>query len=213
MAAARRPKLRGRRAGTAAVEFALVLPFLLLLMLGLYDFARALQAQMILVNLSREGGSLASRSALQYTNQQIMVALASSAPPLDMGLNGMIYITKVAGHQEGSGVRNVVIEQYRWAQGWHQSSFSPVSAVWTCGDSGGTSWVTGGTNDGACANLPSAGTSSPSANVMTAQLADGDVIYAVESYYRFTMLLGAINFGFGLQLPQIGPNLYSLTVL
>lgn len=205
--------MRKLGAGTAAVEFALVLPFLLLLMLGLYDFARALQAQMILVNISREGGSLASRSSLQYTNQQIMVALASSTPPLDMGLNGMIYITKVAGHQESSGVRNVVIEQYRWAQGWHTSSYSPGSAVWTCGDSGGTSWLTSGANDGGCANLPSAGTSSPTAGVMTGQLADGDVIYAVETYYRFTMLQGAINFGFGLQLPQIGPNLYALTVL
>jgi hypothetical protein len=195
------------------VEFALVLPFLLLLMLGVYDFSRALQTQMILTNISREGASLASRSSLTYTNQQIMLSLASSTPPLDMGLNGMIDISKVTGHKEGNVVRNVVIEQYRWAQGWHQSAYSPKSAVWTCGDSGGTSWVTSGANDGGCSNLPSAGTTSPTAKVMTGKLADGEVIYAVESYYRFSMLLGSINFGLGIKLPQIGPNLYDITVL
>ena len=210
------PRPKGRRskcAGTAAVEFALVLPFLLLLVVGIYEFARALQAQMILVNLSREGANLASRSSLQYANQQIMVALASSTPPLDMGQNGMIYVTKITGHQEGGRVRNVVIEQYRWTQGWHQSTYSPNSAVWTCGDSGGTNWLTSGPNEGHCANLPSAGTMSPTANVMMGQLADGDVIYAVEAYYRFSMLLGAMNFGFGVRMPQIGPNLYAMTVL
>ena len=168
---------------------------------------------MILVNISREGASLASRSSLQYTNQQIMVALAASTPPLDMALNGTIYVTKVTGHKEGSVIRNVVIEQYRWAQGWHQSAYSPNSAVWTCGDSGGTTWLTSGANDGSCGNLPSASTASPTANVMAGQLADGDVIYAVEAFYRFAMLLGPMNFGFGIQMPQIGPDLYAMTVL
>jgi hypothetical protein len=206
-------KKRKACAGAAAVEFALVLPFLLLLMLGVYEFARALQAQMILTNVSREGASLASRSSLEYTNQQIMNSLASSTPPLIMGLNGMLYITKVTGHLEGSKIRNVVIEQYRWAQGWHQNNYAPHSGVWMCGDSGGTRWLTSGAGDGSCSNLPTAGTTSPTANVMTGQLADGDVIYAVEAFYRFSMLLGAINFGFGVRMPSIGPDLYAMTVL
>jgi hypothetical protein len=207
-------QLRKACAGAAAVEFALLLPLLLFLVLGLYEFARALQAQMILTNISREGASLASRSSLQYTNQQIMVALASSTPPLDMGPNGMLYITKVAGRREGAVIRNVVLEQYRWAQGWHLSAYAPQSSVWNCGASGGTVWLTGGANDGSCSNLPSPATNaSPTANVMTGQLADGDMIYAVEAFYRFRMLLGEIDFGFGLRIPQIGPDLFAMTVL
>lgn len=68
-------------AGVAAVEFALFLPVLLLLALPMFDFARAIQANMILVNMSREGASLASRASLEYTSQQIIGSLASTSPP------------------------------------------------------------------------------------------------------------------------------------
>jgi hypothetical protein len=39
------------------------------------------------------------------------------------------------------------------------------------------------------------------------------VIYAVEAFYRFSTLLGTVNFGFGIRMPQIGPDLYAMTVL
>lgn len=195
-------------AGAAVVEFVLVLPLLILLALPIFDFARAIQANMILVNMSREGASLASRANLIYSDQQIMGALASTASPLDMSNSGMIYITRVMGHAENGGIiRNVVLEQYRWAQGWNQSRYSPPSTVWNCGTSG-TSWATGGS----CSNIPT-GNSAPTANVMTGQLADGEVIYAADVFYNFSTLFGGMNLGFGLTTPQLSHDLHAMTVL
>lgn len=203
----KQPAGRGKCAGAAVVEFALVLPLLILLALPIFDFARAIQANMIVVNMSREGASLASRANLTYSDQQIMGALASTAPPLDMSNSGMIYITRVMGHAEAGGIRNVVLDQYRWAQGWNQSHYSPPSAVWNCGTSG-TSWATGGS----CRNIPT-GNSAPTANVMTGQLSDGEVIYAVDVFYGFNTLFGGMNLGFGLTTPQLSHDLHAMTVL
>lgn len=61
-AALRRPRLRklrrptdGRRRGAAIVEFALVMPVLFLLLIGIIEFGRALMVQQVLTNASREG--------------------------------------------------------------------------------------------------------------------------------------------------------------
>jgi Flp pilus assembly protein TadG len=46
--------------GAAAVEFALLLPMLLLIVFGLIDFGRALNAQITLTQAAREGARLAA---------------------------------------------------------------------------------------------------------------------------------------------------------
>jgi len=46
--------------GAAAVEFALLLPVLLLIVFGIIDFGRALNAQITLTQAAREGARLAS---------------------------------------------------------------------------------------------------------------------------------------------------------
>ncbi len=57
-----RMKNRKKSAGTAAVEFAFILPLLVLLAIPIFDLARIIQANMILINISREGANLASRT-------------------------------------------------------------------------------------------------------------------------------------------------------
>jgi Flp pilus assembly protein TadG len=49
-----------RDRGAAAVEFALVLPVLLLVLCGIIDFGRALHAQVVLTQAAREGARLAA---------------------------------------------------------------------------------------------------------------------------------------------------------
>ncbi len=61
MSAARRRRLRGSgRRGQALVEFALVAPVLLLLILGLVDFARAWNVYQVLTDAAREGARTAA---------------------------------------------------------------------------------------------------------------------------------------------------------
>ena len=55
-----RPGARDRDRGATAVEFALLLPLLLLLVFGIIDFGRALNAQITLTQAARTGARLAA---------------------------------------------------------------------------------------------------------------------------------------------------------
>ncbi|HBG04367.1 MAG: hypothetical protein A2075_18140 [Geobacteraceae bacterium GWC2_58_44] len=86
----------GRDAGQSVVELALMLPFLLVLALGVYDVSRAIRAKNAIVNMSREGANLALRTARSSISaQEIMNSLAATAQPLAMDQNGMMYVTEV----------------------------------------------------------------------------------------------------------------------
>lgn len=181
--------------GLAAVEFAVILPMLLLLSLPILDLARIIQFDMILTNMSREAANLASRT--QDEPWDIMNTVAATAPPLQMQTSGIIYISKIIGN--GPGKSNVILEQYKWTGGFNQSS-----KVWAnC-----SSWASDGT--GKCSSIPSAGFSINDA--MANQLADGEVIYVVESFYRTNILFNSMNFGFGITTPQFNPDLYAKTI-
>lgn len=81
--------------GQSVVELALVLPLLVVLMLGLVDLSRAIQAYNIIANMSREGASLARRTATSIDPQKFMNSLAYTAQPLAMASKGAMYMTKV----------------------------------------------------------------------------------------------------------------------
>lgn len=190
-------KRREKKCGGATfVEFALLLPVLVLLAFPVADSARAIQTSIILVNISREGANVASRGASldSTSSQNLMNALTSTAPPLDMSKRGMIYISKVMGHLQGGVIRNVILEQYRWLG---SKTYFPASKVWTC-----ASWA----NDGSCSGIPSNPDNAATANAMTGSLADGEVIYTVEAFYNFNMLFSSLNAG------KIGPDLYAETI-
>jgi Flp pilus assembly protein TadG len=77
-----RPPASGRKRrdrGSAAVEFALVLPVLLLIVFGIIDFGRLLSAQITLTGAAREGVRLA---ALGYPNAAVQARVAAAAPDL-----------------------------------------------------------------------------------------------------------------------------------
>jgi Flp pilus assembly protein TadG len=77
----RRPSSSRKKSdrGTAAVEFALIVPVLLLIVFGIIDFGRALNAQISLTGAAREGVRLA---ALGYSNAAIDARVAAAAPSL-----------------------------------------------------------------------------------------------------------------------------------
>lgn len=191
---------RNRPGGGAVLEFAIVLPLLLMMSYPLFDFFRAIQANLILISVSREGANLVSRSSYT-TPQDIMDKLAATTPPLEMLNGGMIYVTKIMGQKKNNVLSNVILEQYRWQQGWATSNYTPLIDIWNCG-SNGSHWATSGSNAGTCLNIPS--NNRPAAN-LTMPLADGEVIYAVDVFYQMRSLIG---FGSGLMNLQFIPDQY-----
>ncbi len=78
--------------GLAVVEFAMILPILMVLMFGVVDFGRAVLVKQVMINLSREAANLASRG----TNlPDVIAAIQISAAPLDLQANGYLIVTEV----------------------------------------------------------------------------------------------------------------------
>ena len=153
-----------RQRGIAAVEFALLLPILLMLLFGMIDAARALQANIIVVNISREGANLAARGStpLETGSQDIIYALMASAPPLNVNQQGQIYITRVMGVVTNKVSTSVVIDQYRWDDpvrglGYRLSGYLPPSQIYSCG-----AWTAG-----TCSGISRSGSSSANSTATT----------------------------------------------
>jgi hypothetical protein len=80
--------------GAAAAELAFILPILLVLIFGVIDIGRLIQARLILTNVSREGGSLASRGFASDSN--FLNMLLASGTPLNLsGPLGKIYVSRI----------------------------------------------------------------------------------------------------------------------
>jgi hypothetical protein len=83
------------------IEFAFVLPLLLILAFVVIDFGRLIQTRLVVTNLSREGGSLACR---QTTLDPTLIGLLQSSgnPPINLsGADGHIFINRI---KAGTGV-------------------------------------------------------------------------------------------------------------
>lgn len=84
---------RRDNSGQALLELALVMPMLLVFVLGIVDFTRAIYDYEVITNLSGEGSSAASRgNALAATAQTIMTYAGSD---INMSANGCVILTTV----------------------------------------------------------------------------------------------------------------------
>lgn len=104
------PHLAGSR-GTAMVEFALVIPFLLFLILVTIDFGHLVQTRLILTNVTREGGSIGSRQTpLEGTLTDLLLA---SSRPLDLaGADGKVFITRIVAGTSAQSPDPVIESQF-----------------------------------------------------------------------------------------------------
>ena len=157
--------------GQALLEFAIVLPFLVLLLLAIYDFASAIRANNSISNMSREGANLASRTSIQP--QAIMNTLAATAQPLDMQNKGMIYITVVQGTSGGPQIQS----QAPWQNSNIKDSVSSLIGT------------------------PTVGTPNPHAkNLGKLKLTAGQTATVVEVFYKYQSLFSSNAAMLGKQL-------------
>ncbi|HEY6276044.1 MAG TPA: TadE/TadG family type IV pilus assembly protein [Streptosporangiaceae bacterium] len=112
----RRPQTGAADRGAAAVEFALLLPVLLLIVFGIIDFGRALNAQITLTEAAREGARLASVGDVT----SVVVAQTQAAAPT---LTGMTVIVVPCPAGAGLGTNAVVTASYPF------SFITPIGAV------------------------------------------------------------------------------------
>ena len=164
---------RGRRhvsAGLSTIEFALVLPILLVLVLGAIDFGRAILFNNILINMSREGANLASRTTQDRPG--IILVLNATSSPLNMNSHGTVYISRVKGVDDGHHAAIPVLQtQFRPTTTGGDMSLG--SRLWTC-----PSWQ----SSGQC-NVPI----NPESRVVAlpVPLALGEEVDVVESMYDY----------------------------
>lgn len=100
--------------GAAAVEFALLLPVLLLLVFGIIDFGRALNAQVTLTQAAREGARMA---ALGEPN------VVSGTQAAATGLSPVTVTVTSCPAGAGVGVNAVVKASYTF------SFITPINAI------------------------------------------------------------------------------------
>lgn len=94
---------RNTEKGIAALELALILPILLVLVFAIIDLGRLIQARLIVTSVSREGGTLVSHLDVSATGTDIITILQNSSKPLDLVNLGKVYVSQVdSGKTAGS---------------------------------------------------------------------------------------------------------------
>ena len=93
--------------GIAAVELAIVLPLMLIIVFAIVDFGRLFNARLSITNLAREGGSIASRTSLISPDKTAadIIAMLQQGTTSDLGgfaTSGKIYVWRIKGGKEAA---------------------------------------------------------------------------------------------------------------
>lgn len=80
----RRRRYRRRCKSQSLVEFALILPIYLTMMLGVFDYGWMIGNSIILAQVSREGAITVARQTIDPMNRALAVMVESSEPRLDL---------------------------------------------------------------------------------------------------------------------------------
>ena len=112
----KRTRRRPRRRGQALVEFALVAPLLLLLILGLIDFARAWNVYQVLTDAAREGArnAVVQNQTMAEADVVAIVEAALGRASLDPDKTTIT----ITGFGSGQGNPTSVRIEYEYTLGW-----------------------------------------------------------------------------------------------
>jgi len=111
-----------RERGAAAVEFALVLPVLLLLVLGMLEFSRVYNAQISITNAAREGARV---MAVQNDPTAAAQAAVAAAPSVALSTGNVSITPSDCSATPNSTVQVSIAYQLPLMTGW----FGPTLAL------------------------------------------------------------------------------------
>jgi Flp pilus assembly protein TadG len=136
---------KSRRPGTAAVEFAVLLPFLVILLMGLWEVGRIVMVQNIIDNAAREGARLSASGAFWASNNTVSPidgSTMSSNYSVDSSNNQVYFdiqkrvLTYI--NQAGLNTTGATVLVYNYGNDSNQFTGSPASTTktwnytWTC---------------------------------------------------------------------------------
>jgi Flp pilus assembly protein TadG len=182
--------------GQSVIEFALVMPVVIVLVLGVVELGMALQDQHLITKLTREGSNLISRDTTVQDAATAMRAMTSRPVNFDDGSSRIIFSVIKRGATTGTPNFDKMVLYQRYAYG----TYSGTSQIRIAG-----SGSFGGAPDYEAANSDSNTglqvTNLP-ANLVSVQ---GGMIYVTEIYTKHVLLTPLDRFG--ITVPQ---TLYSI---
>ncbi len=177
--------IRRREAGQSMVEFAIALPFLTILALGLIELSSALLDQHVVTRLAREGSNLISRDTSLADAVTAMRSMTARPVNFDDGSSTLILsvIKNVPTVGAANYNQNVLYQRFQYG------TLSASSLLQTRG-----SGSFGGAPDYQ-ANNSDNDTSLQITNLPPGLLTTGGFLYVTEIYSNHTLLTPLDNFG------------------
>jgi Flp pilus assembly protein TadG len=130
-----------REEGVAAVEFALILPVLALLLFGVLEFGRVWSQYQVFQGAAREGGRCAAVQATEFSDCEIQLEIDQAAAPYDPENDATVEILGGGGASEGcTDATKGEDVQVSWVQPldinipfWNDVTVTPtIKAVFRC---------------------------------------------------------------------------------
>jgi Flp pilus assembly protein TadG len=116
------PSTRSKRRGVAAVEFAAVLPLLLLLLLGIWELGRIIHVQIILNNAARDGARLGAQAYVVNTSGDYTQIKFDTGTPNIKGT--------VRAHLQAAGITDLtgVVVQFQFVEASNSTPVTPTGS-------------------------------------------------------------------------------------
>jgi hypothetical protein len=179
--------------GSTIVEFVIVLPILLLLILGVIEIGYALYENHLIVKLAREGANLISR---QSTLQEAETAIVGAAmPPVAFNADGKLILSVIKLGTGGANLNTPIVYQRRVVGSLDANSV--LGNPLTTSFSGAPDYTAVDPDNDAGIRIPG---TLPNGLTLT----PGQSVFVTEVFTRHTVVTPLASFG--LQLPA---NLYA----